>query len=79
MRGVYDRGDADELRRQAHRISGASRMVGAREVRDIAGRVEREAGGGDPDWELLGTLLDPLADALTRVAAAAESRRERTR
>jgi len=78
LRGVYERGDAEALRQQAHRINGASRMVGAREVRDIASRIEREAGAGDPDWELLCTLLDPLADALTRLAAAAEGRRERT-
>ena len=78
LRAVYERGDADELRRQAHRISGAGRMVGARKVCDIAGRIEREAGTRDPDWERLAALLDPLADALTRLAAAAESRRERT-
>jgi signal transduction histidine kinase/CheY-like chemotaxis protein/HPt (histidine-containing phosphotransfer) domain-containing protein len=79
LRGVYERGGADDVRRQAHRISGAARMVGAREVRDVAGRIEREAAAGDPDWDLLGTLLDPLADALARVAAAAEGRRERAR
>jgi two-component system sensor histidine kinase EvgS len=78
LRAAHESADADELRRQAHRINGASRMVGARQVRDIAGRIEREAGSDDPDWELLGTLLDPLTDALERVAAAAESRRERT-
>ena len=77
LRAAYESGDANELRRQAHRINGASRMVGARQVRDFAGRLEREAGSDDPDWELLGTLLDPLTDALERVAAAAESRRER--
>ena len=54
-------------------------MVGAREVREIAAQIEREAGAEDPDWELLGALLDPLAEALARVAAAAESRRERAR
>ena len=55
-------------------------MIGAREVRDIAGRIEHEAGSHDPDWKLLNTLLEPLADALERVmAAAADSRRARTR
>ena len=79
LREIYELGDVDELRRQAHRIKGAGGMIGAHEVRDIAARIEREAGTGDPDWTLLGTLLDSLGDALERVAAAAESRRERTR
>ncbi|MEA2144347.1 MAG: two-component system, NarL family, sensor histidine kinase EvgS [Solirubrobacteraceae bacterium] len=79
LRAGYERGDADELRRQAHRINGASRMIGAREVRDIAGRIEHEAGSHDPDWKLLNTLLEPLADALELVVASADSRRERTR
>ena len=79
VRAACEAGDADELRRQAHRINGASRMVGAREVREIASQIEREAGAEDPDWALLGALLDPLADALAHVAHAAESRRERAR
>ena len=79
LRSVYERGVADDVRRQAHRIAGAARMIGAREVRDVAGRIEREAAAGDPQWELLGALLDPLADALARVASAAEGRRERAR
>jgi len=69
--------DADVLRRQAHRINGSSRMVGAREVRELATRIENEAGGGAPDWELIGSLLEPLAGSLERVASAAEERRER--
>ena len=79
VRAACDAGDADALRRQAHRVNGASRMVGAREVREIASQVEREAGAEDPDWKLLESLLDPLAGALARVAAAADSRRERAR
>ncbi len=79
LRATCEPRDADELRRQAHRITGASRMVGAREMRDIAGRIEREAGAPDPDWELLRSMLDPLSDALVRLEAAAESRREHTR
>ena len=69
--------DAERLRRQAHRINGSSRMVGAREVRDLASRIENEATGGAPDWDLVDAILDPLAAALERVAAAAEERRER--
>jgi signal transduction histidine kinase/CheY-like chemotaxis protein len=77
VRAACDAGEAGELRRQAHRINGAARMVGAREVRELASQIEREAAAEDPDWQLLGGLLDPLAAALARVAAAAESRRER--
>lgn len=77
LRQVYEHRDGDGVRRQAHRINGASRMIGAREVRDVAAQIEREAGDADPDWELLGSLLDPLTKALARVAAAADSRRER--
>jgi CheY-like chemotaxis protein/HPt (histidine-containing phosphotransfer) domain-containing protein len=70
--------DGDGLRRQAHRINGSSRMVGAREVRELASRIEHEAAGDAPDWELIDGLLDPLAGALERVASAAEARREPT-
>ncbi|HEV2775082.1 MAG TPA: ATP-binding protein [Solirubrobacteraceae bacterium] len=75
LQQAYEHRDNDALRRQAHRINGASRMIGAREVRDIATQIEREAGDDDPDWELLGSLLQPLTQALARVAAAADSRR----
>ena len=71
--------DLDDVRRQAHRIKGASRMVGAREVRDLASRIEREAGSPEPDWPSMLELLDPLEEALARVAEVAESRRERAR
>jgi HPt (histidine-containing phosphotransfer) domain-containing protein len=77
VRAACDAREDGELRRQAHRINGAARMVGAREVRELASQIEREAAAEDPDWQLLGGLLDPLAAALARVAAAAESRRER--
>jgi len=77
VRTAAEARNADELRRQAHRINGSSRMVGAREVRELTTRIENEAAGGEPDWELIDSLLDPLAEALKRVAAAAEGRRER--
>lgn len=48
VRAAHDGRDADDLRRHAHRINGASRMVGAREVREIAGRIEGEAGARSP-------------------------------
>ena len=77
LRAGVERRDADVARSQAHRINGASRMVGAREVREIAGRIEAEARADAPDWELIDRQLDQLPEALDRVAAAAEQRRER--
>jgi signal transduction histidine kinase/CheY-like chemotaxis protein/HPt (histidine-containing phosphotransfer) domain-containing protein len=77
LRAAGERRDAGESRAQAHRINGASRMVGAREIREIAGRIEAQARSDAPDWELIDGLLDQLPDALDRVAAAADERRER--
>jgi CheY-like chemotaxis protein/HPt (histidine-containing phosphotransfer) domain-containing protein len=74
---AVERRDADEVRSQAHRINGASRMVGAREVREIASRIEAEARADAPDWELVDGQLDQLPEALERVAAAADERRQR--
>jgi len=74
LRVVYERGDADGLRRQAQPVTGASRMAGApRSGTSPAASSARPA----PAAPSGGMLLDPLADALARVAAAAESRRER--
>ena len=77
LRAAGERRDAGELCAQAHRIKGASRMVGAREVAEIAGRIEADARGDALDWEIADGLLDELPDALDRVAAAADERRER--
>ena len=79
LRDAAGRGVADDVRRQAHRINGASRMVGAREIRDLASRIEREAGNEAPDWPSIRELLDPLAESLARVAEVAGSRREGAR
>jgi signal transduction histidine kinase/CheY-like chemotaxis protein/HPt (histidine-containing phosphotransfer) domain-containing protein len=62
---ALDVDDRDAARRQAHRIKGASAVVGARRVEVLAARVEAEAGGGVGD---LATLRDQLAAALTAVA-----------
>ena len=79
LREVAEHGLVDDVRRQAHRINGASRMVGAREVRDLASRIEREAASPEPDWPSVLELLDPLDEALARVTDVAGSRRERAR
>jgi PAS domain S-box-containing protein len=40
-------GDAPGLLRQAHRISGSARLVGAQELAEAAGHLEQAARGGD--------------------------------
>jgi signal transduction histidine kinase/DNA-binding NarL/FixJ family response regulator len=57
-------GDADALRRQAHRIVGASRTVGAHAVAEQAARLERAAQSSHDRAE-----LERLAHALRETAA----------
>ena len=57
-------GDADRLRRQAHRIAGASRTVGAHAVAEQAARLELAAQDTHDAAE-----LTRLADALRETAA----------
>ena len=57
-------GDADALRRQAHRIVGASRTVGAHAVAEQAARLEQAAQSSSDATE-----LERLASALRATAA----------
>ena len=59
-------GDADEVRRQAHRVKGAARTVGAREVAALAERLESDAAADGVD-------LDGLRHVQARLAAGAAS------
>ena len=65
--------DHEAARRQAHRIGGASRIVGADEVAALAGRVEGAAVRRSGDWEDLGSLVDRLQAALTELEEAARA------
>jgi two-component system, NarL family, sensor histidine kinase EvgS len=79
------RGDLDELsaavasrdhagtRRQAHRIVGAGRVVGATELVAIASRLESAAGAESGNWDELDALLERLGEELDRIAAAVPS------
>jgi two-component system sensor histidine kinase EvgS len=52
--------ELDQVRRQAHRIKGAARIVGAHEIVGPAERIEALAGAanddGDVDWPALGVF-----------------------
>ena len=64
---ALERNDLDELRRQAHRIKGASVVVGARRVATTAARMEAAAGSeGDADDDLH-ALRDEVAAAFANV------------
>jgi signal transduction histidine kinase/CheY-like chemotaxis protein/HPt (histidine-containing phosphotransfer) domain-containing protein len=65
--------DHEAARRQAHRIAGASRIVGADDVAALAGRVEGAAARRSGDWEDLRSLVDRLQAALTEVEEAART------
>jgi HPt (histidine-containing phosphotransfer) domain-containing protein len=63
--------DADEARRQAHRIKGAARIVGAHEMLRPAERIETLAGDGcggrQVDWPAIEALAGRLSGALDRL------------
>ena len=64
---------ADEVRRQAHRIKGASRTVGARQVAALAAHLEASTSATVDDWGALRTAADDLEAAVARVAATVTS------
>ena len=60
--------DLDVVRRQAHRVKGASRTVGARRLAHLAEELESLA-GDDGDRSEMRRLADDLLAALTSVVA----------
>jgi two-component system sensor histidine kinase EvgS len=60
---------ADEVRRQAHRIKGAGRTVGATQVATLAARLELATSCAVEDWTALRSTADELEAAVARVAA----------
>ncbi|WP_354698915.1 hypothetical protein DSM112329_04614 [Paraconexibacter sp. AEG42_29] len=59
---ALDHGDVAGVRRHAHQIAGASRMVGAHEVAADAAGIELLAGDPDPDPHAVQTLAAELAE-----------------
>lgn len=68
-------GDRPQLRRIAHQVVGASRMVGASGVADAAARLQRalEPGTDVPSADALDALLAALRGAFAAVAPAGDA------
>jgi HPt (histidine-containing phosphotransfer) domain-containing protein len=67
---ALDRLDAEDVRRQAHRIKGAARIVGAGDVARVAESLEAEAGKPECAWTTLDALAGELKAQLDRVHAS---------
>jgi HPt (histidine-containing phosphotransfer) domain-containing protein len=57
--------DLDRIRRPAHRLKGASLIVGAARLADLAEQLEHRSANGVADWDQLRTLI---ADANIQLA-----------
>jgi PAS domain S-box-containing protein len=68
--------DADSIRRQAHRILGAARMVGALPLAHLA--ADLEAAGKCADWGSLESLLPRIRDSFDRLAHSTAQRSGRS-
>ena len=64
-------GSADDVRRHAHRIKGASQTVGAHGVATLAAQLESTA--STEDWDAMRSIAHDLAVAMRRVADAVTS------
>ena len=60
--------DHEQLRRQAHRIVGAGRIVGADELAALAKRIENAGAQESGDWTGIRALVDRLDAALAIIA-----------
>ena len=65
----------DDVRRHAHRITGASRTVGADHVATLAGRIEVMAPAVAEDWAAVHAAVEELEAGVRRVAASLASER----
>ena len=60
--------DHEQLRRQAHRIAGAGRIVGAGELAALAKQLENAGAQQSGDWAGIGSLVERLAAELAKIA-----------
>ena len=57
----------DEARRQAHRLKGASRVLGLHALSDLAQQIEDRTANRSGDWERLGLLAAEVDEQLNRL------------
>jgi two-component system, NarL family, sensor histidine kinase EvgS len=57
-----------EARRSAHRLKGASRVLGAHALSDLAQQIEDRAANGSGDWERLRSLAAEVDEQLSQLA-----------
>jgi HPt (histidine-containing phosphotransfer) domain-containing protein len=70
--GAREAGDLPALTRQAHKIKGAARMVGAVELAETAGQLE--ASGRGEEWPAILPLAADLATAAERLRRYVDER-----
>ena len=70
LREALDEASADEVRRHAHRINGASRTVGAHEAAELAASLESAAFTSVDDCQALRATIDELEVAVAKVASS---------
>jgi signal transduction histidine kinase/CheY-like chemotaxis protein/HPt (histidine-containing phosphotransfer) domain-containing protein len=70
LRAAVADASGDEVRREAHRIKGASQTVGAQQVTTLAARLEAAAATGADDWPALRATAEDLEAAMARVMDA---------
>jgi signal transduction histidine kinase/CheY-like chemotaxis protein/HPt (histidine-containing phosphotransfer) domain-containing protein len=63
--------DLDAVRRQAHRLKGAARMVGAHAIGRLAQQIEQGAAQRSDDWARYTLIVTQLAKALSEIALPA--------
>jgi HPt (histidine-containing phosphotransfer) domain-containing protein len=71
LAGAIDAQDYVRVRRSAHRIVGASRIVGAAELAALATQLEQSAAHSG-EWPDLRQLVQRLEAAATRIASATD-------
>ena len=69
---AHGNGDLPALTRQAHKIKGAARMIGAVELAEAAGQLE--ASSRDAEWPAIGPLAADLATASQRLRRYVDER-----
>jgi signal transduction histidine kinase/CheY-like chemotaxis protein/HPt (histidine-containing phosphotransfer) domain-containing protein len=59
--------DLDATRRQAHRLKGAARTVGAHAIGDLAEQIEHGTARGEDAWDRYTVIAAKLREAISRI------------